>query len=1093
MADEREYSFTVEVVRELYYSDATSYGVYSFKTPDEMPELEKQISIGRNIDWGEEHTDTIYNGILSGRMQRLYEGDKYDVVAKLVFSKKYNKYQYEPIRINSAALKTAEEQESFLLSILTESQAKTLITAYPNIVEDIMDGKDNVDFDKLQGIGKITYDKIKEKVINNYVISDILSMLQPLGVTLNAIKKLTTHEPNAVLLKKELIENPYILTSIRGFGFKKVDALAIKLNPELKESDKRLKAFIRWFLTETGEGSGHTWVDKGVLEEEIINNVRECHKYLDECYRENGESDRPFLHIEGRKIGLQKYYDMEYKIIEKLNEISNQNPLSVSEENIKNGITKAEQEQGYSLTEEQMAIAMDSLNSNAVTICGKAGCVDCDTEYFNGTEWKKISEFTEGERVLQYNENGTAELVYPCNYIKQKSDYLWHFETKYGLDQCLSDNHNCYWVSQKGTPHLQSFKEIRELQQNHEYGFRGRFLTSFNYNGNGIDLTDDQIRIMIATFADGSFNSQKCSDKTYNKARFHLKKDRKKKRLIELCVKCGCDYSISSSSAEGYMDIYIQVPFRCKHFPKEWYNCNQEQLKIIAEEIIYWDGDYKKKNRFSTTSKKDADFIQFVLSAIGKRATININDRSGQLYNTNDKTYQRKSIEYVVSWSDNKYVGMCADKRSTHSKTEIVPYKTKDGYEYCFTVPSHLLVLRRNNKIFITGNCGKTSIARTILNIYKEANCSIACCALSAKAVKVIEESTGFQANTIHRLLGSNGLNKFTYNENNPLPYSVLLIDEGSMNSTEIFYHLLCAVRPTTKIIICGDNRQLPPIGYGNTFNDIVLNNVIKTFTLTKVLRQAEKSGILSDANKIRDGINPIAKPELKIVTGELNDMTYMFRDDRDMINGIAIKSFMGAVKKYGVDDVLIGVPRKSNCTNCTASLNEKIQDLLLPNETRCIVYGTRKYKLGAKVIQRTNDYEKDVFNGDIGYIVDIFQEKEGNKMVNKFTIEFTSGKENKQVVYMQSEVDQIDLAYAMTIHSLQGSGYKAVIIIIDNTHYVLLDNCLLYTALTRAKEKCLLLAEPSAFKKCINTNKTVARQTWTKNILENFEKGLDK
>lgn len=762
MADEREYSFTVEVIRELYYSDATSYGVYSFKTPDEMPELEKQISIGRNIDWGEEHTDTIYNGVLSGRMQRLYEGDKYDVVAKLVFSKKYNKYQYEPIRINSAVLKTAEEQESFLLSILTESQAKTLITAYPNIVEDIMDGKDNVDFDKLQGIGKITYDKIKEKVINNYVISDILSMLQPLGVTLNAIKKLTTYEPNAVLLKKELIENPYILTSIRGFGFKKVDTLAIKLNPELKESDKRLKAFIRWFLTETGEGSGHTWVDKGVLEEEIINNVRECHKYLDECYQENEESDRPFLHIEGRKIGLQKYYDMEYRIIEKLNEISNQNPLSVSEENIRNGIIKAEQEQGYSLTEEQMAIAMDSLNSNAVAICGKAGT-------------------------------------------------------------------------------------------------------------------------------------------------------------------------------------------------------------------------------------------------------------------------------------------------------------------------------------------GKTSSVRTILNIYKEANCSIACCALSAKAVKVIEESTGFQANTIHRLLGSNGLNKFTYNENNPLPYSVLLIDEGSMNSTEIFYYLLRAVRPTTKIIICGDNRQLPPIGYGNTFNDIVLNNVIKTFTLTKVLRQAEKSGILSDANKIRDGINPIAKPELKIVTGELNDMTYMFRDDRDMLNGIAIKSFMGAVKKYGVDDVLIGVPRKSNCTNCTASLNEKIQDLLLPNETRCIVYGTRKYKLGAKVIQRTNDYEKDVFNGDIGYIIDIFQEKEGNKMVNKFTIEFASGKENKQVVYMQSEIDQIDLAYAMTIHSLQGSGYKAVIIIIDNTHYVLLDNCLLYTALTRAKEKCLLLAEPSAFKKCINTNKTVARQTWTKNILENFKKGIDK
>ena len=1049
-----EYTFELTPDYEMFYSDSSSFGVYKFNTKSELPHLTGNPDLfDRTIT---------YSGVLSGYMQKLYLGDTYKVTAKLVYNKKYSHWQYEPISIESAVPKSEKQQKAFLKSILTDKQSDTLIASYPNIVEDIMNGTDNVDFTLLNGIGEITYNKIKEKVINNYVISDILSMLQPLGVTLNAIKKLTTHEPNAVLLKKELIENPYILTSIRGFGFKKVDTLAIKLNPELKESDKRLKAFIRWFLTETGEGSGHTWVDKGVLEEEIINNVGECHKYLDECYRENEESDRPFLHIEGRKIGLQKYYDMEYKIIEKLNEISNQNPLSVSEENIKNGIIKAEQEQGYSLTEEQMAITMDSLNSNAVAICGKAGCVDCDTEYFNGTEWKKISEFTEGERVLQYNENGTAELVYPCNYIKQKSDYLWHFETC-KLDQCLSENHTVVYMDYKNRLKKCVMKDFIKKHNDTINGNSAKFITSFEFGGSGINLTNDQIRLMVAIFADGYYHNTTNT----TKCRLGFKKTRKTQRAIELLEKCNIQYHLSTKNDKTY--IYFNAPIRAKHFPKEWYNCTNEQFKIIANEYQYWNNSGKK---YVTTNYQDAQFMQFVFSACNLKANIYI-----------DKRVKYQNCYYVTPTNKN----LCTIV-NPHSKTQIQPYKTKDGYEYCFTVPSHLLVLRRNNKIFITGNCGKTSIARTILNIYKEANCSIACCALSAKAVKVIEESTGFQANTIHRLLGSNGLNKFTYNENNPLPYSVLLIDEGSMNSTEIFYHLLCAVRPTTKIIICGDNRQLPPIGYGNTFNDIVLNNVIKTFTLTKVLRQAEKSGILSDANKIRDGINPIAKPELKIVTGELNDMTYMFRDDRDMINGIAIKSFMGAVKKYGVDDVLIGVPRKSNCTNCTASLNEKIQDLLLPNETRCIVYGTRKYKLGAKVIQRTNNYGKDVFNGDIGYIVDIFQKKEGNKMVNKFTIEFTSGKENKQVVYMQSEVDQIDLAYAMTIHSLQGSGYKAVIIIIDNTHYVLLDNCLLYTALTRAKEKCLLLAEPSAFKKCINTNKTVARQTWTKNILENFK-----
>lgn len=754
MADEREYSFTIKPTRELYYSDSTSFGVYVFETSEDIPELEKNVSFLSN--------DVTYNGTLSGRMQKLYIGDSYDVVAKLTFNKKYNKYQYEPIRIDSAALKSEEEQKAFLLSILTENQANTLMNVYPNIVEDIMNGTDEVDFTKLKGIGEYTYNKIKDKIINNYVISDILAMLQPLGVTFGAIKKLETFEPNPVLLKKQLIENPYILTRINGFGFKKVDTLATKINPELKESKRRLRAFIYWYLTDVGETHGHTWVDKGVLAEAVLNNVRECFDLLDECYQDNEESDKPFLHIEDRKIGLQKYYDTEYKIIDKLISIANQEPLELTEENIKDGIAKAEEEQGFSLTEEQLNVVLESVNENAIVVSGKAGV-------------------------------------------------------------------------------------------------------------------------------------------------------------------------------------------------------------------------------------------------------------------------------------------------------------------------------------------GKTSSIRAILSIHREANHSIACCALSAKAAKVIEESTGFPASTIHRLLGSNGANKFVYNADNPLPFSVLFIDEGSMANTEIFYHLLCAVRPTTKIIICGDNRQLPPIGYGNTFNDILSLDIIKTFALTKVLRQAEQSGILTDANKIRDGITPIGKPELKIVTGELNDMTYMFRDDREMLNALAIKAYMGAIKKYGIDDTLIGIPRKSNCTNCTSTINEKIQDLLLPNEDRFISYGTRKYKLGAKVIQRINDYEKEVFNGDIGYIVDIFQEYEGNQKINKFTIEFNSGKENKQVIYTQNEVEQIDLAYAMTIHSLQGSGYKAVIILIDNTHYVLLDNCLLYTALTRAKEKCLLLAEPSAFKRCITTNKTVARQTWTKKISENFKKGIDK
>lgn len=348
------------------------------------------------------------------------------------------------------------------------------------------------------------------------------------------------------------------------------------------------------------------------------------------------------------------------------------------------------------------------------------------------------------------------------------------------------------------------------------------------------------------------------------------------------------------------------------------------------------------------------------------------------------------------------------------------------------------------NLIVLSGKAGtgKTSVSRAILNVYKN-KYSIACCALSAKAAQRITEATGFEASTIHRLLGCQGLGKFRFNEENSLDYDVIFIDEASMISSDIFFHLLRAVRNKSKLIICGDNRQLPPIGYGNTFNDILdISGSFGNFTLTKVLRQAEKSGILSDANMIREGSSPIKSPELKTVTGELKDMTYMFRDDRDMLNNIAIKSYMNVIKQSGIDQTIIGVPRKKDCVNSTSRINETIQELLLPDEERFIKYGSRKYKLGAKVIQKVNNYEKDVFNGEVGYIVDIRQETKGRQKVNMFTVEYTLNGVAKQIEYTQNEAEQIDLAYAMTIHSLQGSGYKSVILIIDNTHFALLDKC---------------------------------------------------
>ena len=696
-----------------------------------------------------------YSGVLSGRMQKLYLGDTYNVVAKPVYNKKYSNWQYEPISIQAAIPKSEEQQRAFLRSILTEKQTDTLMASYPNIVEDIMDGKDDIDLSKLNGIGETTYGIIKKKIIDNYVISDILAMLQPLGVTIRTIKSLEKWEANPVLLKKQLMQNPYILTKIRGFGFKKVDTLALKINPESKCSKERLEAYIVYYLQEVGESYGHTWVTIDTLKSNVRDNVIECIDLFDKYIDDDQVKENPLLEIgEGNKIGLKRYYNVEEYIFNKVMDMKDIEPIAVTEDNINDGLKEAEDKQGFELTEEQRDVVIKSFQNNVSIISGKSGT-------------------------------------------------------------------------------------------------------------------------------------------------------------------------------------------------------------------------------------------------------------------------------------------------------------------------------------------GKTSSIRSILAIYSKAGYQIGCCALSAKAAMVIRESTGFPATTIHRMLGCQGANKFKYNKDNPLPFNVLFIDEGSMISADIFYLIFQAIKPQTKLIICGDNGQLPPIGYGNIFNDLLdMREYLNSYELTKVMRQAADSGITSDANVIRSGSNPIDKPELKIVTGKLKDMTYMFRDDRDVLNKLAIKAYMGAIKTYGVDDTLIGVPRKKDCVNSTGRINEAIQELLLPDETRMITYGTRRYKLGAKVIQKVNNYEKNVFNGDVGYITDISTTMRDGQNMNTFTVEYKSGEDTKTIEYEQGEIDQIDLAYAMTIHSLQGSGYRAVIIVIDNTHFALLDNCLLYTAITRAKKKCLLLAEPYAFKKCISENKTAKRQTWFENFI---------
>lgn len=334
-------------------------------------------------------------------------------------------------------------------------------------------------------------------------------------------------------------------------------------------------------------------------------------------------------------------------------------------------------------------------------LSGANSCVDCDTEYFNGKEWKKISEYTKGDKVLQYNADGTSKLVYPSRYIKEPCNMLHLMKTQRGVNQCLSDEHNVVYMTSKGNIAKKSMSDLIRMHNGSKSGFKGKFYTTFKYSGEGIELTDAQIRVMCAVICDGTFKTG-FFDKSI--VRINLKKKRKKIRLEKLLKDACIEYRKEQYNPKDkeYSNYFFSAPRIDKEFGEYWYNCNAHQLSIIADEIMHWDG-YMRNMIFCQKSKKTIDFIQIAFASIGKRTSIYEDDRVGKFYS--DGKYKYKSKYYNLKVCSNNMVSI----ENPKVKTKIIDYVTKDGYKYCFTVPSGMLILRREGRINITGNSGKTS------------------------------------------------------------------------------------------------------------------------------------------------------------------------------------------------------------------------------------------------------------------------------------------------------------------------------------------------------------------------------------------------
>lgn len=378
-----------------------------------------------------------------------------------------------------------------------------------------------------------------------------------------------------------------------------------------------------------------------------------------------------------------------------------------------------------------------------------------------------------------------------------------------------------------------------------------------------------------------------------------------------------------------------------------------------------------------------------------------------------------------------------------------------------------------SNIMILTGGpgTGKTTTLSGIIQILKSLGMYIGAAAPTGKAAKRMTEVTGLNAQTIHRLLEYNPYSGYNYDEDNPLPYDVIIIDEISMVNILLMNSLLKAITPGTKLILVGDADQLPAIGPGNVLADCIESKIIPTVCLTEIFRQSEDSEIILNAHAINNG-KPIKVSNKK----PNNNFFFITKGNMDSISDEIMSLVTTRLpNKYGVQptDIQVLTPMRKYTPVGSDELNHKLQTVINPSEEG-ITFGKTTFKVGDKVMQLKNNYLKEVFNGDTGYITDIDTEDRTIK------VEY----DDQTVEYDSSEFDELTLAYATTIHKSQGSEYSIVIIPVTEAHHRMLQRNLMYTAVTRSKNVCILIGNPEMFKYAVNNTQYSVRNTYLKDLL---------
>jgi exodeoxyribonuclease V alpha subunit len=361
---------------------------------------------------------------------------------------------------------------------------------------------------------------------------------------------------------------------------------------------------------------------------------------------------------------------------------------------------------------------------------------------------------------------------------------------------------------------------------------------------------------------------------------------------------------------------------------------------------------------------------------------------------------------------------------------------------------------------------GKTTTVRTVIDLLDRFRCRYALAAPTGRAAKRLAEMSGRTAKTVHRLLGFKPGEGFAYDETNPLDVDMLIVDEASMLDLLLTNHLLKALDLGTHLLLVGDVDQLPSVGAGNVLRDVIDSGQVPVVRLDLIFRQAQDSLIITNAHRINAGKMPVFRKTA-------SDFFLFVQDDPDQAGDLVVDIVQNRIpRKFGydpMDDIQVLSPMYRGAVGVT-HLNERLQAALNPPSPRKAErrLGGRLFRTGDRVIQLRNNYDLDVYNGDVGRV----------RAVDAVNHALQVRYDERMVEYAWDEADELALAYAVSVHKSQGSEYRAVVIPVMTSHYMMLQRPVLYTAVTRAQELVVLVGSRRAIAIAVRNDKVTQRHS---------------